>query len=231
MINVPTLYERDERTRKMKDIMLPTAPNIVSRWVGMEILPGAEVRITTRNRTVVRLEAIRRPTPDQKKEGIYEPWYADVHPNDPKGYWLWKAVEGTSLGGLTDGEWSGEAIGENINNNPLGVEGHRIVFTSLFPWRDTMDVEVAPSLGRTPVDFDELRYWLATTPTSFQGGTNKSVPMAGILWWLDDTPYAQVRSKDFPALRRPPNPMAELPDTVMDISEIIDWDEISREIT
>lgn len=227
MIGVPSLYATDPRTRKLIDQVMPLPPRATLTWVGMEMMGGAEVRLTIRNHICVRVEAIRRPSAEQKLEGITTPWFMDVQRLEKAGYWLWFAVDGTDLSQVPDGEWIAEAIGENINNNPYGIEGHTVLFSSLFPWRESMPgVPVPPALEKTPVDYDDLRLWLATTPSSYEGAEGRSVPMAGVVWWLHETPYAQVRAKDFPPLLRAPNPNADLPEGVMDLAEITNWDSL-----
>lgn len=221
MIGVPPLFEKDLRTRKFVDNMIPVTPLVAQEWVAMEMIPGADVRVTVRDHSVVRLEVVQKPSEKQRKVGIMMPWYRDAQEGGPD-YWLHKAVQGTDVSGLPDGEWAGEAIGENINRNPLDIEGHRIVFSSVFPWREVMpDVEVPPVLGRVPIGFEDLRFWLATTTTKYPHCRTPGLPIDGVVLWYHETPMAQAKIKDFPKIVRAPNPAADLPE-VFDTTEVFD---------
>lgn len=212
MMDVPSLYEKNPRTRKLEDGLISISPSIIHNWTAMEMIPGADVRVTVRSHTPVRVEVSDKPNDDQKKAGITSPWYRDALRIGPD-YWLWKAAEETDLSTVPDGEWAGQAIGESINRNSLDIEGHRIVFSSLFPWRETIHgVEIPPKLGRIPIEFDDLRFFLATTASTYPHSRREGIPLEGVVWWLHEQPIAQVRAKEFPQITRAPNPQAELPD-------------------
>ena len=88
------------------------------------------VRVTIRSGTCVRLEKRRNPDKIQKHKGIIEPWYVDASISS-EDKWLNDALANTDLSKLPDGEWSGEALGKNIQGNSLNLENNRIVFFSL----------------------------------------------------------------------------------------------------
>ncbi len=206
MINVPSLFARSTKTNKMIDEMLPLPSMYVGNLVGMEMMPGADVRVTVRGGSLVRLEALQRPSRDQLVAGVHMPWYRDAQDDSSSDYWLWKAARETDLSDLLDGEWGGEAIGPNIKGNPYELEDHRIVFSSLFPWREDYPELAPPELGRTPFEFEDLCYWLLTERSRF----NSDAGLEGVVWWFNESPIAQVRTRDFPEIKRAPNPDASI---------------------
>lgn len=212
MMGVPSLYAKNPRTRKLEDVPHAVPPQVVHKWTAMEMIPGAPVRVTVRNHEAVRLEVVAKPSDEQRKTGIEDPWYRDASQSGAE-LWLWEAVKTTSFDKVPDGEWFGEAIGENINRNSMDIEGHRIVLSSLFPWRDSMEgVDIPPHVGRVPFEFDDLRFWLATTTSSYPHSRRDGIPIDGVVWWHDEIPVSQIRSRDFPKITRAPNEDAELPE-------------------
>lgn len=206
MINVPSLFARSVKTNKMIDEMLPLPSLYVGNLVAMEMMPGADVRLTIREGSLVRLEALQRPSRDQLATGIHMPWYRDAQDDSSSDYWLWKAARETDLSNLPDGEWAGEAIGPNIKGNPFELEDHSVIFSSLFPWREDYPGMTPPALGRTPFEFEDLCYWLLTTPSEYSPESR----LEGVVWWLNESPVAQVRTRDFPTIYRAPNQDADV---------------------
>lgn len=154
----------------------------------------------------MRLEALQRPSRDQLAAGILMPWYRDAQDDSSSDYWLWKAARDTDISDLPNGEWAGEAIGENIGGNPFGLEDHSVILSSLFPWRELYESITPPEIGRTPLEFEDLCYWLLTEKSRY----NADASIEGVVWWLNDTPVAQVRTRDFPEIRHAPNPDADI---------------------
>lgn len=211
MMSVPSLYEKNPRTHKLDDGPVSVPPAVIHEWTAMESIPGADVRVTVRLHEPVRVEVAQRPNEDQRARGITNPWYRDCQ-RIQADYWLWLAAEQTDLSNVPDGEWEGQAIGESINRNSMDIEGHRIVFSSLFPWRDVITgVDIPPALGRIPMGFEDLRFWLATTPSAYPHSRREGIPTDGVVWWLHEQPVAQVRAREFPQVTHAPNPEAELP--------------------
>ena len=163
----------------------------------LQLQPGAPVRVTIRSGELVRLEGISRPDEEQQKRHITQPWYRDIAPGprDPN-WWLKLAADNTDFSAVPDGEWAGEAIGPSISRNPLNLEEHQVTLSSLFPWRNSLPgAPIPPELGRVPLDFEDLAYWLPTQRSSF---TEETVaPLEGIVWWWHETPVAMVRTRDF----------------------------------
>lgn len=198
MQKIPTLFERNNRTGQVMDIISEFAPGYgtLSDRIATEKIDGANVRLTVRNETLVRLEARRNPSKDQKKLGIVDPWYRDAGDSSTSDRWLWEAASNTNLIGVPDGEWSGEAIGEKIQGNPLGIEGHRVILFSLIPWREFIPktVELPHTFERVPLDFYDLAQWLNEAQTQVAGGSGR---IEGLVWWSLDTPVAKIKRKDF----------------------------------
>lgn len=207
MIGIPTLFQRHPRTGKLQKDYVNLGGLMFHEWVATEMVPGVDVRVTVRNTWPVRLEVIQRPDEDQRRSEIRLPWYRDAIPEDDdkapsKDYWLWKALSNTDFSNVPDGEWSGEAVGHNIVKNPWNLEKQTIILDSLYPWKDHIDgfLPLPPEIGRTPVSYEDLRYYL-DTETSYY---SDSAPMSGLIWWIHDTPVAQIRSADFPTATREP---------------------------
>lgn len=196
MISVPTLYERQPHSRLVTDVMHPVSANVILGWDSMEVLPGAPIRVTVRSGNCVRLEAIQKPDEQLGKMGA-EPWWRDTVGGDGPDFWLIDAMKTTDFSSAPDGEWEGVAVGDKIRRNLLGLEGRRVVLYDLFPYADKVDAHlVPPTLGRTPVDFDDLKYWLSTSRSHLEGART-GAPLYGVCWWWVDTPIAQISVRDF----------------------------------
>jgi hypothetical protein len=204
MLGVPTLFERNPKSRTVTNEYIPLNTSSFPQWEAMERMPGADVRVTVRRHEVVRLEVVKKPDEEQRQRGILVPWYRDSVDRGPD-HWVHEAARQTDFSTVPDGEWFGEAIGEKIMRNPLGIEGHRILLSSLFPWRDQLpDAPIPPQLGRTPLDYDDLRYWLAHTKSRYVD--REGVGLDGVVWWYLDEPIAQIRAKDFGSkIGKPPS--------------------------
>ncbi|MGW8178408.1 MAG: RNA ligase family protein [bacterium] len=197
MNKIPTLFDRadDGRLLDAYSRHLTTLPS--DEWVATEKLDGANVRVTVRSGELVRLEARRNPTKNQKHDGIIEPWYRDASPEGEKtpDFWLWDAARNTNYSGIPDGEWPAEAVGPKIQGNPLQLESHTLFFFSLLPWRDSIasSVNLPTVFGRVPVDIDELHEWMLER----HSGVNPRVGIEGIVWWYFDDPVAKIKLKDY----------------------------------
>ena len=96
MQKIPTIFERDGRF--VTDTRHPDCG-----WVfdgegrATEKLDGTNLRLTVRNRWVVRVEKRHNPSRAQKSEGIVDPWYQDAERADLGDQWIFAAVSGTTL--------------------------------------------------------------------------------------------------------------------------------------
>lgn len=189
MMKIPTLFERVDNlvvgvmSSRVDQEALRTA-------IATEKVNGTNVRVTIRNTVIVRVEKRRNPTWQQKESAILNPWYVDAHEDDPNDRWLYSAIYPLdSLDrSLPDGEYEAEAYGENIQGNPLGVEGQRLYWFSVRErsgyWSGT---------GKT---FDELRTWAASARSII---TPNNVRPEGLVWHDAVTwrPIAKIKLKDF----------------------------------
>ena len=149
-----------------------------------EKLDGTNVRVTVRNHSAVRLEKRRNPDKIQKHKGITEPWYIDASDGDPQDKWIFDALKNTDLSRIEDGEWSGEALGKNIQGNPLNLDKNLIVFFSLGQ---------APEFENVPTDYLGLKEWLPKQKSRF----GKDCGIEGIVWHCPNGEMFKIKTKDF----------------------------------
>lgn len=157
--------------------------NLLKTGIATEKLDGMNIRVTVRNHTVVRVEKRRNPDKIQKYKGIIEPWYVDASESS-EDKWIMDAVKNTDFSEIPDGEWSGEALGTNIQGNPLNLPTNRIVFFSLGQ---------APIFDNVPTSFEELKVWLPAQKSKY--GTDCDIE--GIVWHLPDGDMYKIKTKDF----------------------------------
>lgn len=186
MRKIKTMFQRDSKTRKV--VAMLDVDFDFSTAVATEKLDGANVRVTVRSGEAVRLEKRRNPTKDQKKRGIIEPWYVDAISGDPGDRWLFEALRGTDLSTIPDGEHSAEALGPNIQGNPLCLESHILFFFSV-------PEELAKiTFKDVPTDYESLASWLKQQTSAF---ANNGSPIEGIVWHGADGEMVKIKTKDF----------------------------------
>jgi len=196
MRKIPTIFIRNVEGKVVDQW------NYEAEWVRLgkgratEKVDGTNVRVTVRAGEVVRLEKRRNPTQHQKQKGI-EPWYTDAHQDDPNDKWIWAAVAHTKiiddrnlyenplyLAGeiiLPDGEWSCEAIGPGINNNP-----YRLANNVLYPF------SFAPIYLDAPREYDLLKRYFPHDSV-----LAPRCRMEGIVWHGQDGRMAKIKARDF----------------------------------
>lgn len=183
MKKIPTIFKRDSSNNgKIVDEYVVD----VSAFLGStatEKLDGMNVRVTVRNHTPVRLEKRRNPSKLEKAKGIIEPWYTDTS-ESAEDKWLRDALANTVFAEIPDGEWSGEAVGPNIQGNPLNLPTNRIVFFSLGQ---------CPVIENVPTTFDELKIWLPAQKSKY----GVDVGIEGIVWHCPDGSMMKIKTKDF----------------------------------
>lgn len=201
VLYVNTLYERDDLgglTQKLR----PIANSVFATWKAVELVPGAPVRVTIRNGVAVRVETSQKPDEKQFMSGVRTSWFRDaVNSDSHPDFWLYRAVSNTDFSSCPDGEWEGEAVGPGIRQNRLRLEESRVVVTELFPYAEANNIDsklLPPELGRTPVEYEDVKFWLSTSTSMLEGAAPGS-PLDGAMWWWIDTPVAQVRIRDFMA--------------------------------
>lgn len=183
MQKIPTIFERDWEGKRGVIDKLVVNPEKFLNSNATEKVDGSNVRVTVRNHTAVRLEKRRNPDKIQKHKGITEPWYVDAFEAEPADKWLYDALKNTNLSDIEDGEWSGEAIGTNIQGNPLNLDKNIIVFFSLGQ---------APVFENVPTTFQELKEWLPKQKSAYGDGF-----IEGIVWHCKDGSMMKIKTKDF----------------------------------
>ena len=182
MNKIPTIFERNwDGNRGVIDSVKVAIPIDA---IATEKLDGTNVRITVRNGICVRLEKRCNPTKLQKAKGIEEPWYMDASDSDPQDKWIYDALKNTDISTTPNGEWSGEALGTNIQGNPLNLDKNVIVLFSL---------SQAPVFSDAPVSFTELKEWLPKQRSKY----GKDCGIEGLVWWKDGEPIGKIKLKDF----------------------------------
>lgn len=149
-----------------------------------EKLNGMNVRVTVRSGTCVRLEKRRNPDKIQKHKGIIESWYIDTAIS-LEDKWLNDALKNTDLTNIPDGEWSGEALGTNIQGNPLNLPTNRILFFTL---------DQAPVFENVPNSFEGLKEWLPKQKSKYG---NDYCGIEGIVWHCENGEMYKIKLKDF----------------------------------
>lgn len=183
MKKILTIFERDWEGKRGVIDKYVIDPEKFLIAEATEKLDGTNVRVTLRNHTAVRLEKRRNPDKIQKAKGITEPWYVDADEYDTQDKWIYDALRNTDLAELPDGEWSGEAIGVNIQGNPLQLDKNIIVFFSLGQ---------APIIENVPTTFNKLREWLPQQESHYGKGK-----IEGIVWHCSDGTMMKIKAKDF----------------------------------
>lgn len=183
MNKIKTIFDRDwDGDRTVIDKL--NVDFDFSNAIATEKLDGMNVRLTVRNHILVRLEKRRNPDKRQKVQGIEDPWYVDADEYSPEDKYLYEAAKNTELGDIPDGEWSGEALGPNIQGNPLNLESHRVVLFSC---------DKAPKIVNVPTEFQALKEWFKTA----KSGYGKDCWIEGIVWHSKDGSMVKIKAKDF----------------------------------
>ena len=186
MRKILTIFERNwETNRKVNS-------NIIVDFdfegaIATEKLAGMNIRITTRKGEVVRTEKRRNPSKIQKQKGIVDPWYVDADPYASQDKWIMDAVKNTDFSSVPDGEWSAEAIGKNIQGNPLHLDNNQIFIFSLPEWRAKIQLKDAP------FTFELLKTYLA----AHKSAIGKDCLMEGIVWHHPNGEMVKIKRKDF----------------------------------
>ena len=183
MKKIPTIFKRDEtKGGKIIDQYVIDPADLLTASA-TEKIDGTNVRVTVRNHVCVRLEKRRNPSKLEKAKGIIEPWYTDASMSSEDKH-IQSALSGTDLSNIPDGEWSGEAVGENIQGNPLNLIGNKIVFFSLGQ---------CPVFEDAPTTFEKLKEWLPKQKSKY--GNNCGIE--GIVWHYENGDMAKIKTKDF----------------------------------
>jgi len=186
MEKIKTIFDRNWETNRK------VCPTLVVDFdfenaTATEKLDGMNIRITVRQGTIVRVEKRRNPSKVQKQKGIVDPWYVDADAFSTEDKWIFDAVKNTDFSAVPDGEWSAEAIGKNIQGNPLNLENNQVFIFSLPEWREKI------TLTNVPNTFEGLKEWLPKQKSAL----NKQVGIEGIVWHHPNGTKVKIKIKDF----------------------------------
>jgi len=183
MNKIQTIFERDWNGDRTVIDELAVNFDFLNA-VATEKLDGMNVRLTVRNHMLVRLEKRRNPSKIEKAKGIEDPWYVDADEYGPEDKYLYDAAKNTDLSDIADGEWSGEALGPNIQGNTLNLVSHRVVLFSCGK---------APVLFNVPTDYEGLKKYLQSEGSTY----GNDAPLEGIVWHGKDGSMVKIKTKDF----------------------------------
>lgn len=182
MKKIQTIFDRDWKgNRGVIDKLIVDFD--FSKAKATEKVDGTNIRITVRNKNLVRVEKRCNPSKRQKAMGIEEPWYVDADANDPQDKWIFNAVADRTLEDVPDGEWSAEAFGKNIQGNPLGMDRNTMMIFSL---------DEAPVFDDCPNTYGELKEWLPSQHSKIGIGI-----IEGIVWHGENGKMVKIKNKDF----------------------------------
>jgi hypothetical protein len=183
MEKIPTLFDRGEDFKVTPQLRAGCEWVLAGEGTPTEKLDGTNIRLTVRSGKVVRVEKRRNPSRLEKAQGIIDGWYVDADEYGPDDKWIFEAVRGTDVSTWPDGEHPAEALGPNIQGNPLGLPNHRVV-----PFNMTI-----PIYGDVPRTYEGLRAFLATLESLYSPGHLAE----GIVFHHPDGRRAKIKRKDF----------------------------------
>jgi hypothetical protein len=185
MEKIPTIFERGADFKVLDKRRQGCEWVFAGEGRATEKLDGSNVRLTVRAGQVVRVEKRRNPTKTQKERGVIDGWYVDADEYAKEDKHLFAAVKGTDVEGWPDGEHSCEALGPNIQGNPLALAKNLCLPFNL----------EAPVYENVPRSFDELKAFLAALDSKFAPGHRAE----GIVFHHPDGRRAKIKRKDFGA--------------------------------
>lgn len=186
MRKIKTIFDRNWETNRKVNAQLAVDFDFENA-TATEKLDGMNIRLTIRNHTVVRVEKRRNPSKVQKQQGISEPWYVDADKFGPADQWIFDAVNNTDFTQVPNGEWSAEALGKNIQGNPLNLSNNQVFIFSLPKWREKI------TLANVPTTFEALKVWLPQQKSKL--GNNAGIE--GIVWHHPNGEMVKIKVKDF----------------------------------
>lgn len=186
MEKIKTIFDRNwETNRKINPTLVVDFD--FENATATEKLDGTNIRLTVRSGTIVRVEKRRNPGKVQKQKGIVDPWYVDADEFDSEDKWTFVAVKNTDFSKVPDGEWSAEALGKNIQGNPLRLKNSQVFIFSLPEWREKI------TLKNVPYDYETLREWLPQQKSKL----GNDVGIEGIVWHHPNGEKVKIKVKDF----------------------------------
>ena len=168
MKKIKTLFKRGSNFGVIDETEV-NLHNLAMECYATEKVDGTNIRLTIRNENVVRIEARRNPSKQQKKDGIVDAWYRDaVLPQDKH---ILKSVNNRDYKGIPDGEYSAEAFGGKIQGNPLNCEPNVFIFSYE---KERLNAE----LDSMYITYDDLLKTMKSAKSKFGDGI-----IEGIVFW------------------------------------------------
>jgi hypothetical protein len=179
MNKIKTIFARD----KNFGVIDSRVVNLENSYA-TEKVDGTNIRLTIRNKQVVRVEARKNPTKQQKKDGIIDAWYRDI--DEVQDKWIIDAVNSREYN-IPNGEWCAEAYGRKIQN-ALNVDGNHVFVFSYYNELEKAFFEDCP------ITYDELKEWLPK-----QDSKIGNAKIEGIVFYKMETstPIGKIKTKDF----------------------------------
>ncbi|MBX9693433.1 MAG: RNA ligase family protein [Cyanobacteria bacterium] len=184
MEKIPTIFDRGSDFRVVNSVRKGCEWVFAGEGDATEKLDGMNIRLTIRTGKLVRVEKRRNPSKVQKAQGIIDGWYIDADEYGAEDKWLFEAARGTNLATWPDGEHPCEALGPNIQGNPLKLEHHLCV---------PFNLEI-PKFNHLKRDYESLREELARLESLYSPGNL----VEGIVFHHPDGRRAKIKRKDFP---------------------------------
>lgn len=188
MEKIPTIFDRGENFKVVNSVRKGCEWVFAGEGRATEKIDGTNIRITVRAGEVVRVEKRRNPSAVQKQQGIIDGWYVDADEIGKEDKWIFESVKRTDVQSWPDGEHAAEAVGPNIQGNPLGLEGHICV---------PFNLEI-PVFDNAPRNFEGLQKFLDTAQSLYSPGHLAE----GIVFHHPDGRRAKIKRKDFQNLKR-----------------------------
>jgi len=185
MRKIFTIFDRNWETDRKVNEKLIVDFNF-EEAIATEKLDGMNIRLTVRGGTIVRVEKRRNPSKIQKQKGITEPWYVDADAFASQDKWIFDAVKNTDFTEVRDGEWSAEAIGKNIQGNPLNLENNQVFLFSLPEWKERI------IFNNVPYTYEGLRTFLKDQKSLI----GHDAPIEGIVWHHPNGDMVKIKRKD-----------------------------------
>lgn len=186
MRKIRTIFDRNWETNRKVNAKLAVDFNF-EEAIATEKLDGMNIRLTVRNGDIVRVEKRRNPSKSQKLNNILEPWYVDASAFESQDKWIFDAIRHTNFKETIDGEWSAEAIGKNIQGNPLKLDNNQVFIFSLPVWRSKIILQDVPSA------FEDLKEFLRFGKSRI----GNDAAIEGIVWHHPDGNMVKIKRKDF----------------------------------
>ncbi len=182
MQKIETIFDRGDNFRVVRKIREGTEWVFAGEGVATEKLDGTNIRITVASGKITNVEKRRNPTREEKALG-QEPGYIDAHESDPADKHIFRAVNGTDVSQLNDGNYSCEAVGPKIQGNPLGLLTPTCYLFTVAP----------VIILNVPRTFDGLREFFK----AFDSHYSPNHKAEGIVFHHPDGRMAKIKAKDF----------------------------------